>query len=171
MGCCDNKKHEICEVENKEQHSCPQCGSKSKKVSTLTIRYMVKGEFQSEVDETTPYRFCLSPTCSVVYFTENKRSVFTKDHLSTRVTIKEHHDPIPICYCFNFFRHDVEKQIKTTGKTTIPEFISAQVKARNCLCEYTNPQGTCCLGNVRSVVKAALKNETLKNIQNKEVPL
>lgn len=160
MDCCNIKKHEICEVDNKEQHSCPQCGSKSKKVSTLTIRYMVKGEFQTEVDEKASYRFCLSPTCSVVYFAENKRLILTKDHLSRRVTIKESHDPIPICYCFNFFRHDVEEQIKATGKTTISEFISAQVKAGNCLCERTNPQGTCCLGNVSFVVKAVLKKET-----------
>lgn len=140
-------------------NNCPRCGLKSKKVRATTVRYMVKGIFQSEVRDEDIYRFCLSPNCLVVYFSEDHHSVFTKDQLSRPVTIKEGNDPIPICYCFNFFRHDVEKEISETRKTTIPDFISAQVKAGNCFCEYTNPQGSCCLGNVSSIVKSILKKE------------
>lgn len=142
---------DCCAKEKNEQQSCPRCGSKSKKVSVITVRYMLKGSFQPQVQEKSSYRFCSSPTCLVVYFSEIADDVFTKNQLSERVTIKESDDPVPICYCFNFFRHDVEKEISETGKTTIPDFITAQVKAKNCLCEYTNPQGTCCLGNVRRI--------------------
>lgn len=85
-----------------------------------------------------------------------------KEELSERVTIKEKNDPIPVCYCFNFFRHDVREEIQKTGKTSIPDFISAQVKAGNCFCEYTNPEGTCCLGNLSLVVKNFLKKEVSK---------
>lgn len=156
MDCCVKEGHE---EGKQERHNCFRCGSKSKKVSLKTVRYMVKGPFQSQVQEKASYRFCLSQACPVVYFAENDHQVFTKDQLSERVTIKEGDDPIPICYCFNFFRHDVEKEISETGKTTIPDFIAAQVRAENCFCEYTNPQGTCCLGNVSSVVKTILKKE------------
>ncbi len=159
MDCCAKEKHEASDVEKKEQQNCPRCGSKSKKVSVITVRYMLNGSFQLQVQDEASYRFCSSPTCPVVYFSENDHSVFTKDQLSERVTIKESDDPIPICYCFNFFRHDVEKEIKEIGKTTIPDFISKQVKAKNCFCEHTNPQGTCCLGNVSAVVKTILKKE------------
>ncbi|MBI2337159.1 MAG: copper chaperone Copz family protein [Deltaproteobacteria bacterium] len=159
MNCCSKEKHEAPEAETRGRQNCPRCDSKSKGVSMMTVRYMLKGPFQPQVQEKASYRFCLSPTCPVVYFSENDPSVFTRDQLSERVTIKETDDPIPICYCFNFFRHDVEKEIRETGKTTIPDFITAQVKAKNCFCEYTNPQGTCCLGNVSSVVKTILKKE------------
>ena len=159
MDCCAKEKHEVSEVEKKEQQHCPRCGSKSKKISIVTVRYMLKGSFQPHVQDEASYQFCSSPTCPVVYFSENDHSVFMKDQLSERVTIKESNDPIPICYCFNFFRHDVEKEIKETGKTTIPDFISKQVKVKNCFCEHTNPQGTCCLGNVSAVVKTILKKE------------
>jgi hypothetical protein len=81
---------------------------------------MVKGMFQSQVREEASYRFCLSSSCPVVYF-ENEHALFTKDQISERVTVKEHEDPVPICYCFNFFRHDVEREVKETGKTTILE--------------------------------------------------
>ncbi len=157
MDRCAEETCKTPKIKTKGQQNCPQCGSKSKKVSRMTVRYMVKGSFQSQVHDKTSYRFCLSPTCPLVYFSENDHSVFTKDQLSERVTIKESDDPIPLCYCFNFFRHDVEKEIRETGKTTILDFISGQVKAGNCFCEYTNPQGTCCLGNVSLVVKSIFK--------------
>lgn len=157
--CCN----EVCEVDNKASLPlCPKCGGKGKKIQTITVRYLVQGKFQDRVNDSLTYRFCLSRDCPVVYFSELGNSFFMKEELSERVTIKEKNDPIPVCYCFNFFRHDVEVELKETGKTTIPDFISAQVKAGNCFCEYTNPEGTCCLGNVSLVVKNFLKKEVSK---------
>lgn len=139
------------------QTACPRCGKKGKKVEAMTVRYMVLGRFQSKINEVLTYLFCRSPDCPVVYFSETGDSIFAKEELSERVTVKEKNDPLPICYCFNFFRHDVAAEIKETGRTTIPEFISAQVKTGNCFCEYTNPQGSCCLGNVNAIIKQIKK--------------
>lgn len=148
----------ICEAPLQETASlCPRCHGRGRKVKGLTVRYHVQGKFQSRVDESLSFRFCRSPECPVVYYSDEGNSLFTKDELSERVTTKEKDDPLPICYCFNFFRHDVGAEIRETGKTTIPEFISAQVKAGNCFCETTNPQGTCCLGNVSKVVREIQK--------------
>lgn len=154
---CDNG---VCEISDKKAtRPCPHCNGKGKKVKGVTVRYLVQGAFQSRINDPLTYRFCLSPDCLVVYYSETGDSVFTKEELSERVTIKEKDDPLPICYCFNFFRHDVEAEIRETGKTTITDFISAQVKDGNCFCEYTNPQGTCCLGNVSAAVKQLQKKE------------
>lgn len=152
---CDNG---ICEVggERAPPH-CPRCGRRGKSVEGITVRYLVQGRFQGRVKESLSYYFCPSPTCSTVYYSENGESPFSKEELSERVTVKERDDPVPICYCFNFFRHDVEQEIQATGHSTIPDFISDQVKAGNCFCEYTNPQGTCCLGNVAMVIKQIQK--------------
>lgn len=148
----------VCEVSDKETTPpCPRCNGQGKRVKGVTVRYLVQGRFQTRVNDSLSYRFCLSPDCPVVYYSATGNSVFSKEELSEKVTSKEKDDPLPICYCFNFFRHDVEEEIKSTGKTTIPDFISAQVKAGNCFCEYTNPQGTCCLGNVSKVVKEIQK--------------
>jgi len=148
----------VCEVPDKETtRPCPRCNGKGKRVKGVTIRYLVRGTFQSRIHDSLTYRFCPSPDCPVVYYSETGDAQFTKDELSERVTIKEKDDPLPVCYCFNFFRHDIREEIEKTGKTTVPDFISAQVKAGNCLCEYTNPQGTCCLGNVSAAVKQIQK--------------
>ncbi|GEM_PF-510298 len=72
--------------------------------------------------------------------------------------LKERYDDVPpICYCFRLFRRDIEQEIKKTGKTTIPEFISAQVRAGNCRCKDVNPKGTCCLGDISKAVKEIKK--------------
>lgn len=154
----------VCETttDTKGRTVCPRCGEKGKKVKTITVRYLVQGRFQDRVDDSLAYRFCPSPDCPVVYFSASGNSLFVKEELSVRVTVKEKTNPIPVCYCFNFFRHDVMEEIRKTGKTTVPDFISAQVKAGNCFCEYTNPQGSCCLGNVNSAVKEIPKKEVTK---------
>ena len=67
--------------------------------------------------------------------------------------VKERYDSLPICYCFHIFRQDIEQEIKKTGKTTIPDFLRAQIKAGNCRCEAVNPKKTCCLGDIAKAVK------------------
>lgn len=69
------------------------------------------------------------------------------------VVNEEKEDLEEICYCFDIFRHHIRNEIQKTGKTIIPEFISAQVKAGNCRCKDLNPKGSCCLGDIYKAVK------------------
>ncbi len=50
---------------------------------------------------------------------------------------------------------DVE--IRSTGKSTVAERITAEVKAGNCACEVKNPSGKCCLGDVTRAVRNGLR--------------
>jgi hypothetical protein len=50
----------------------------------------------------------------------------------------------------------VREEIAASGKSTVVERIASEMKAGLCACEIRNPQGSCCLGNVKAVVKAAL---------------
>ena len=59
---------------------------------------------------------------------------------------------------------EIRTEIKRTGKSTVLDQVKAQVKADNCYCEVTNPQGSCCLGAVTRFVretKQALDAEPL----------
>jgi len=72
------------------------------------------------------------------------------------VGLKEQANPnAPVCYCFGWTPQKIVGEIETTGKSTAIDRIKAQVKAGNCYCEVTNPQGACCLGNVAQAVKEA----------------
>ena len=103
--------------------------------------------------EGTNYRFCAAPDCDVVYFDNATGSRFRKADLLVRVGQKESKDPILLCYCFEFTIADLRKDIIARGETDIPERITEEIRAGHCACEVKNPQGSCCLVDVRDAVK------------------
>jgi len=85
-----------------------------------------------------------------------ERALFRKADLSVPVGLKEPQNlKAPVCYCFGWTPEKIQAEIRNTGKSTVIEQIKAQVQAGNCYCEITNPQGSCCLGNVSQAVKQA----------------
>jgi copper chaperone CopZ len=132
---------------------CPACSSKGRKVAPLTVRALVKPELTGRVRDET-YRFCESPACDVVYFSEqHPEQRFYRADLRVRVGQKETTPPIQVCYCFDWTTDDIERELRLTGDTTIPERIKRMVQQGYCHCETMNPQGSCCLGNVNKAVK------------------
>lgn len=99
--------------------------------------------------------FCPTPTCETVYFLPGK-PLFRRNDLSVRVGVKEPDDPTaPVCYCFGWTPQKIRSEIEASGRSTVIDQIKAQVKAGNCYCDVTNPQGSCCLGNVAKAVQEA----------------
>jgi copper chaperone CopZ len=132
---------------------CPACSSKGRKVAPLTVRALVKPELMGRVRDET-YRFCESPACDVVYFSEqHPEQRFYRADIRVRVGQKESTPPIQVCYCFDWTTDDVERELRLTSNTTIPERIKRMVQQGYCQCETMNPQGSCCLGNVNKAVK------------------
>jgi len=134
---------------------CASCGQKGKTVQPITPEHLLKQDAAARLQETT-YRFCATPTCDVIYFSIETDQYFHKTDMKVRVGLKETEHPVPICYCFDYTVRDVEKEIDTTGATTIPYRIRAEIKVDTCRCEVENPQGSCCLGNVSQAVKQAM---------------
>jgi len=122
---------------------------------------LIKPEKRSFIPSYDEFCFCRNPQCDVVYFRPEK-IIFRKNDLSVRVGIKEPNDPMaPVCYCFDWTPHKIRSQIKTIGNTTALDEIKAQVKAGNCYCEITNPQGSCCLGNVNKIITEVTAQEVV----------
>lgn len=133
---------------------CPACGALGKPVQRLTVGALLKAERRPQIPAQAELCFCRAPTCDVVYFLPNQ-VLFRKDALSVPVGLKEPDNPaVPVCYCFGWTPQKIRKEIEATGKSTVIEQITTQVKAGNCYCEVTNPQGSCCLGNVAKAIKA-----------------
>lgn len=133
---------------------CPRCGTPGKPVSRVTPGALLKPEARLRIPPGDKLWFCAAPPCEAVYFGP-EGTVFTKPDLSVRVGIKESEEPKPLCYCFGFTEAAIIEDIRQHGQATIPDIIKAQVKTGNCYCEVTNPQGSCCLGNVTAAVKKA----------------
>ena len=102
---------------------------------------------------------CDSPDCDVVYVSASGEQVINKKQLCVRVGIKEKEDPIPLCYCFDFDRKAIWDDIRSKGRTDVPSVITERIKAAKCRCEFTNPRGSCCLGDIYQAVEQA-KHET-----------
>ena len=127
---------------------CPQCGALGKTVQRITLGALLKPESRLRIPVQDEFCFCRTPDCDAVYFRPNE-VLFRKDDLAVPVGQKEPVDPkTPVCYCFEWTPEEIRREIQTTGKSTVIDKIKDQVKAGNCYCEVTNPQGSCCLGNV-----------------------
>lgn len=140
--------------------SCPECGSRSKQVDSLTVKSLVRrlpfGMMPAQ------YYFCEAPDCDVVYFASNPQTpTFRRDDLLVRVGVKERHGSAAVCYCFGVTRRDIADEVERTGKSTFAERIKGEVKAGHCACEVKNPSGKCCLGDVIRAAQAALRDAQL----------
>lgn len=147
-GCCTDR----CQVPapSPQPGVCLQCGKKGKSVSTLTVKSLVREH--TRVSAAT-YFFCRTPQCEAVYFCEG--GVFRKPDLKVRVGLKETEDPVPLCYCFDYTRADIRKEVDEHGSTDIPERIKKEVQAGYCACEVKNPSGSCCLGDIMRAIQEA----------------
>jgi len=136
--------------------ACPASGARSKQVDLLTVRSLVR-RLPLHMPA-TQYYFCEARGCDVVYFALDPLApIFRRDDLWVRVGAKEEADSIPACYCFGFTREDIENEIAATGRSTVADRITAEVKSGNCACGVKNPSGKCCLGNVVAIVRELTK--------------
>ncbi len=138
--------------------SCPVNGARSKQVDMLTVKSLVRKLPLGMPN--TQYYFCDTSDCDVVYFaSEVDAPMFRREDLMVRVGAKETADPIPVCYCFGFARHDIWEEIRDTGKSMVAERIAAEVEAGRCACEVKNPSGKCCLGDVTRAARDRLNQK------------
>lgn len=142
--------HEACCKIQTTSCPCPICGNAGRKVTAMTLDHHVPKELRTAIgDDAT---FCLNPNCEVVYCNPGG-FVVRKGQTVIPVTIKDQDDQVLVCYCFDFKRADIRRDLTQNGKTTIPDQIRQGVKDDRCACERTNPQGACCLGNVAEAIK------------------
>lgn len=134
--------------------SCPESGHRGRQVQRITLQSLLDTDLRGLRDDLS-YFFCPASDCEVVYFTEDGNQAYAKDWLQVPVFQKEPWDGVPVCYCFRFTPRDIWAEIARTGRSTVPAQITQGVRDGKCACEITNPQGSCCLGNVQRVVQAA----------------
>ena len=146
-SCCTVKLAEVSAAT-----ACPACRHPGRSVERITLKALLRSEALMRLSA-APYRFCPTEACEVVYFAAE--SVFRREDLAVPVFQKEPEGGRTVCYCFGIAEGGLRREIIETGTSTAAERITGLVKADRCACEVRNPQGTCCLGNVLAVVKAA----------------
>jgi hypothetical protein len=147
-GCCSTGKDASCSRPETNAGSCPACKQNGRLVATLTVKNLVCDH--TRVAANGPYYFCRTPGCSVVYFSDE--ATFQKSDIKVRVGIKEQEDPIPLCYCFDYTRANIRRDLTLRGHTDIPDLVKAEVQRGFCACDVKNPSGACCLGEITRAV-------------------
>jgi hypothetical protein len=142
--CCGSKSDAAGIVSQHEPNACPSCAVKARPVATLTVKSIVRDHTRVLPEES--YWFCRQPDCDVVYF--SRQRVFRKADVKVRVGTKEHEEPIPICYCFDYTKADISRDLALRDETDIPNKVKAEVQLGFCACDVKNPSGTCCLGDI-----------------------
>ncbi len=99
------------------------------------------------------YLFCRTQACPVVYFSSDGEQTFAVEHIRERVYQKEPEaQDVFICYCFRHTVGDL-RVASSEDRTAIVDDINTGINTGQCACNLRNPQGSCCLGNVRQMIK------------------
>lgn len=139
--------------------TCPATSAPGRRVSATTLTHLLREEVLARVAGREWY-FCPDPNCNVVYFTAVGETLST-EMLTVRVGLKESGPPRPLCYCFGYDFEDVKREAATAEESAIAAAITEKCRQGLDRCEETNPQGACCLGNVRRAFQDArrVRNE------------
>jgi hypothetical protein len=103
-------------------------------------------------DEVFPFdgaRYCPTPACDVVYF-HAEAGVVRVESVRVRVGQKESAPDRPVCYCFGFSAADI-----VANPEAVRRDITERCRRGRDRCREANPQGACCLGQVRAIALAA----------------
>ncbi len=129
--------------------TCATCGQTGKRVEGQTVKALLAVSLRAV--QAAEYCFCRTATCPVVYFTGDGTHTFTVDQVRERVYQKESDAPnVLVCYCF---RHTMGEVQAAPDPATIVADITTGIQAGQCACDLRNPQGSCCLGNVRALIQ------------------
>lgn len=129
-------------------HLCPGCDRRGRAVSLVTVQAQVAISLQAIA--APPYWFCATRDCPVVYFAADAPAI-TRDQIRERVFQKEPLDDVLVCYCFRY-PVGLLRQSDPDQRAAILAEIVAGIQQGRCACTIRNPQGSCCLGNVRGLL-------------------
>jgi hypothetical protein len=135
--------------------ACPECGATGRKVGLVTPQALLTEDARARLGDAERYRFCKTATCDVAYFGEREHRTFHRADVRVPIFQKSTEPSRLVCYCFEHKVNDIEDDVGRTGASFIPDAIGQKCKAGLDRCEEMNPQGSCCLGNVRQVMKQA----------------
>jgi len=105
------------------------------------------------LEHTDGFRFCAQVGCAIAYFHSQSGERILCEQVRVPIGQKQTAPLRLLCYCFDHTAQQIQTQIAETGNSTIPEEIGAKCKQGLDRCRETNPQGSCCLADVRGFVR------------------
>jgi hypothetical protein len=130
---------------------CSECGKVGKPIQGQTIKALLSVSLRQVQD--AKYLFCRTHDCPIVYFSADGKQTFTIEQIRERVYQKEPEaEDVFVCYCFRHTVGDIHTA-SPKQRLVILGDINVGINTGQCACDFRNPQGSCCLGNVRTLIK------------------
>ena len=141
-----------CEIKDPQRESiCPSCGARGKRVDLVTLKALLAVPL-TEIQH-ADYFFCRTADCATVYFSAAGEQRFPESALRERVYQRHPgDDDVFVCYCFRHTVGSIRRERESPGQSNVVAAIADGIKGGMCACEIRNPQGSCCLGNVRALL-------------------
>lgn len=151
-SCPPEAGNETCDLRGSVPTSaCPVCLKTGKALNSITLKALLNVPL-TEICH-VEYRFCRTPDCPVVYYNQDGAQTFLEIDLRERVYQKHAaEDDVFLCYCFRYTTGTIKDEFADNQADPVVVRITAGIQAGQCACDIRNPQGSCCLGNVRSFV-------------------
>lgn len=129
---------------------CPACGERGRKVKPVTIASLARETVERR---DSGYRFCASVGCEVAWFSDWGDCIPVS---ACRVAIGQKSTAADrtLCYCFGHTAKDLTDELAATGSSTLSQRIGEACRRGEDRCPEMNPQGSCCLGNVRAALQS-----------------
>ncbi len=134
---------------------CPHCGIEGKEVKPVTVLSLLTDDARARLSRDDGLRLCPTPACDVSYYHPETRELFGLEDVRVSIGQKQGGSPHTICYCFNHTAEDIEAEVAREGTSRIPDAIREKCAQGQNRCEESNPQGSCCLGDVNRAVEEA----------------
>ena len=130
---------------------CPECSKTGKLVQGQTVKAFLSVSLREAQD--IQYLFCRTQTCPVVYFSTDGEQTFTVEQIRERVYQKEPEaQDVFVCYCFRYTVGNLQAASHEACLAILKD-INTGIDTGQCACDLRNPQGSCCLGNIRRLIK------------------
>lgn len=143
-----------CSSNPKENNNsvCSSCKNKAKSVKLVTLKSMLIPSALEKLNAEENHYFCTTKDCEIVYF-DTKNIKYLISDIKEIVYQKDNSLNTSICYCFGWTREKIKQFIGNELAPSPLEHIRENIKENRCGCEFNNPQGSCCLGNVTKYIK------------------
>jgi len=137
---------------------CPRCGQEGRSVGSVTIESLVSPAARTRLRSLDGFRFCATPACDVAYFHPASSELISCLDVVVPVFQKSTDPGRLVCYCFQHTVAAIQREVRATGSSPIATDIKTNCAQGLDDCVHTNPQGSCCLGNVQRVICEANGN-------------
>ncbi len=131
---------------------CPACGALGQAVPFDTVKNMVS----NDLPDTEAFAVCLSPGCSVVYFSSGH--VFRQADVRVPAGWKNAAKPKYVCYCNQVTEEEIVRAVADLGARTVADVAKATGAMKNGKCLVNNPKGTCCHADIEAAIRRALES-------------